>query len=81
MEALENRAFEAYDLQLKELDIQLDEEFPIQERKHEVSELKQKLVNLGNINFEAVQEYDEQNERLIFLTKQIKDLTESETNK
>ncbi len=78
MESLENRAFEAYDLQLKELDLQLDESFPIQERKHEVSELKQRLVNLGNINFEAVQEYDEQNERLIFLTKQIKDLTESE---
>ena len=79
MEALENRAFEAYDLKLNELDLQLDESFPIQERKHEVSELKKRLVNLGNINFEAVQEYDEQNERLIFLSKQIKDLTESET--
>ena len=46
--------------------------------KNNVAELKSHLVNLGSINFEAVTEYDEQNERLIFLTKQIKDLTESE---
>ncbi len=78
MESLENRAFEAYDLRLVELDIEYDEQFPINESKRQVSELKNSLVNLGSINFEAVQEYDEQNERLLFLTKQIKDLTESE---
>ncbi|PKL80254.1 MAG: chromosome segregation protein SMC [Ignavibacteriae bacterium HGW-Ignavibacteriae-4] len=78
MESLENRAFEAYDLQLAQLDLEYDENFPITESKHQVSELKNGLVNLGSINFEAVQEYDEQNERLVFLTKQIKDLTESE---
>lgn len=78
MESLENRAFEAYDLRLVELDIEYDEQFPINESKRQVSELKTSLVNLGSINFEAVQEYDEQNERLLFLTKQIKDLTESE---
>lgn len=78
MESLENRAFEAYDIQLAQLDLEYDEHFPISESKTQVSELKNSLVNLGSINFEAVQEYDEQNERLIFLTKQIKDLTESE---
>lgn len=78
MESLENRAFEAYDLQLPILELEYDEDFPIQESKNNVAELKSHLVNLGSINFEAVTEYDEQNERLIFLTKQIKDLTESE---
>lgn len=78
MESLENRAFEAYDLQLAQLDIEYDEQFPIAESKREVSELKNALIALGSINFEAVQEYDEHNERLIFLTKQIKDLTEAE---
>jgi chromosome segregation protein len=78
MESLENRAFEAYDLQLAQLDIEYDDQFPIVESKREVSELKNALIALGSINFEAVQEYDEHNERLIFLTKQIKDLTEAE---
>ncbi len=78
MESLENRAFEAYDLQLAQFDLDYDEQFPIGESKRQVAELKSGLVNLGSINFEAVQEYDEQNERLVFLTKQIKDLTESE---
>lgn len=78
MESLENRAFEAYDLQLDTIDIEYDEDYPIQESKKNVSELKNYLINLGNINFEAVAEYDEQNERLLFLTKQIKDLNESE---
>lgn len=78
MESLENRAFEAYDLQLASLELEYDENYPITDSKRDVAELKSSLINLGSINFEAVQEYDEQNERLIFLTKQIKDLTESE---
>lgn len=78
MESLENRAFEAYDLQLASLELEYDENYPIVDSKRDVAELKSSLINLGSINFEAVQEYDEQNERLIFLTKQIKDLTESE---
>ena len=78
MESLENRAIEAYDLDLVSLDLMYDENFPISEYKREVAELKNSLISLGSINFEAVAEYDEQNERLLFLTKQINDLTESE---
>lgn len=78
IETLENRAFEAYDIHLSIIKLTIDESFQIEESKKEVADLKSKLINLGNINFEAVAEYDEQSERLSFLTKQIKDLIESE---
>lgn len=78
MEALNNRAIEAYELDLSQIDITLEEGFNIEESKREVSQIKTKLSNLGNINFEAVQEYEEQSERLTFLTKQVNDLNQAE---
>jgi chromosome segregation protein len=41
-------------------------------------EAKDKLNALGSVNFMALEEYETQNQRLLFYNEQVKDLTESE---
>ncbi|MCF8431406.1 MAG: chromosome segregation protein SMC, partial [Melioribacteraceae bacterium] len=69
---------ESYSLQLEIKDFEDMDEFPFQERKAEVHELKQKLKGLGPINLLAYSEYEEEKERLDFLLQQRDDLINSE---
>jgi chromosome segregation protein len=65
-------------LELKSFDDLDSFDFP--QRTEEVHSLKQQVKNLGPINLLAYSEYEEEKERLDFLTKQRNDLIESETD-
>ncbi len=80
IESIEIKALESYSIDLKTEKIDIDNKFSIDEVKNEVNSIKEKLSSLGNVNFMALEEYETQNERLQFYTKQVNDLTESETN-
>ncbi|MGA2298477.1 MAG: AAA family ATPase, partial [FCB group bacterium] len=71
---------ENYNVDPENKDIIKIEDFSIDEAKLKVGMLKEKLNTLGQVNFMALEEYDEQNERLTFLNKQVKDLEDSEKN-
>jgi chromosome segregation protein len=55
-----------------------NEAFNLIENKNNVIELKIKLSEIGSVNFLALEEYEEQNNRLIFTQNQINDLLEAE---
>lgn len=74
------KAAEDYNIALEEAVYQLDESFDIEESKTTITSLKEKLSSLGNVNFMALEEYEEQSQRLQFYTKQIQDLEESKKN-
>lgn len=56
---------------------QLPFEGDLDEAKTEVSQLRMEISELGNINMEAPEQFEEINERYQFLTKQLDDLKES----
>ncbi|MDR0927286.1 MAG: chromosome segregation protein SMC [Ignavibacteria bacterium] len=58
--------------------IELPEDFDETTAKATINELKQKLSGLGNINFAAVEEYEQEKERLEFLERQVADLVNAE---
>ncbi|MDA3861411.1 MAG: chromosome segregation protein SMC [Melioribacteraceae bacterium] len=62
-------------LEFKEFD---NSEFNFREVSSEVHSLKQQVKNLGPVNLLAYSEYEEENERLEFLTSQRDDLISSE---
>ncbi|MCL2039072.1 MAG: hypothetical protein FWG85_01420 [Bacteroidetes bacterium] len=67
-----------YQQDISVLNIELPEDFAEAEATQKIAELKQKLQNLGSINFAAIEEYDVEKARLDFLEKQVADLTDSE---
>ena len=67
-----------YQLDISDTVVEIPEDFSEDEAKQTISELKQKLQNLGSINFAAIEEYDTERERLEFLEKQVADLTSAE---
>ena len=73
-----NQCMEKYSVEPSDVKIQLeeDEEEPTLESLREfISELKEKLAQIGSVNFMALEEYDKENERLQFYLKQTSDLT------
>ncbi|MFH1050882.1 MAG: chromosome segregation protein SMC [bacterium] len=80
LENVKARANEGYEINLETGEIVLDESFSIDETKKQVNELKDKLIQLGNVNFMALEEYEEQNERLQFYNNQVNDLQDAEKN-
>lgn len=72
------RAYEQYDTDISTIVIEINPDFDIKNAKSEVHSLREKLSQLGNVNFMALEEYETQNERLEFYEKQMNDLSESE---
>jgi chromosome segregation protein len=75
---IEERVLENFEADIKEIDIEIDEEFSVEEAKQQIDELREKLNSLGSINFSALDQYDEEKDRLDFYEQQMADLTESE---
>ena len=67
-----------YQLDISSTVIEIPDDFSEDEAKQAISDLKQKLQNLGSINFAAIEEYESEKERLEFLEKQVSDLTSAE---
>jgi chromosome segregation protein len=67
-----------YQLDISNTVIEIPENFSEEEAKQAITDLKQKLQNLGSINFAAIEEYESEKDRLEFLEKQVADLTSAE---
>ncbi len=77
IEALRQNAFENLTMTEEELSAANNDEPPTQEHHQELKRHKQKLASLGNVNFLAVEEFKQENERLVFLKEQSEDLRQS----
>ena len=77
-ETLVNHIREEYNIELALKDFEDIEEFDFKSNNVEVHRLRDSIKNLGPINLLAYSEYEEENERLMFLQQQREDLIESE---
>ncbi len=71
------RSQENYSVELATYEYNEEPDFSISESKTSIEDLKDKLSKLGSINFQALEEYDVQKERLDFSERQMQDLIES----
>jgi len=78
--SLFSKALEVYNTNLNDVSFEFEEGFSPEQVEGEIERLKKSLVNLGNVNFLALQEYEEQKQRLELYRKQIEDLTNSENS-
>jgi chromosome segregation protein len=73
-----DRAHENYNIDLSQFVIIEDESFNYNETKAALNSLKERLSSLGNVNFMALEEFEEAQQRFDFYQKQLADLIESE---
>jgi chromosome segregation protein len=78
MSTLQDNINENYSITIEIKDFDDLEFFDFQQRTDEVHTLKRQVKNLGPINLLAYSEFEEEKQRLDFLTKQRNDLLESE---
>lgn len=78
LENINNKVIEDYKTNLLEAEFTPDSDFNINSAKNEVADTKDKLSKLGNVNFMALEEFEQQSARLDFYDKQMADLTDSE---
>ena len=69
---------EEYSLKIERKKFDDNDSFNFESHKEEVHDLRQKIRNLGPINLLAYSEFEEESERLEFLSKQRDDLVDSE---
>ncbi len=80
IEQLISRTVENYEVELATLEIEINEDFNLIESKALISDLKNKLQALGGVNFEALEQYEEESQRLDLYEKQVSDLQAAEKN-
>lgn len=76
--SISDHVWETYGILMDQVERRLPEDTTIDEAKERISYLKQKLRNIGEVNPLAIEEYEEEKERLDFFENQILDLTEAE---
>ncbi|PEN11069.1 chromosome segregation protein SMC [Longibacter salinarum] len=69
---------EDYERDLATNPVDVPDELDAKEAENEVQSLRRKIKRLGNVNPLALEEYEEEKERLDFLTEQREDLEEAE---
>ena len=77
-ENLKSRAKDEFEIELGLKEYSDQDQFDFSLAREEIRELKEKIRNLGNINFAAFEEYKSEKERLDFVVAQRDDLVESE---
>ena len=77
-QSLSDYIWETYGILMDQLTQELPEEMSPDEAKQRISWLKQKLNKIGDVNPLAIEEYEEEKERLDFYEEQITDLQEAE---
>ena len=80
LESLNQNLAENYACTFEEALLKKTEIADKEQAKKTVSKLKSKIAALGNINFAAIEEFAEVEERLEFLQKQLDDLTEAKAS-
>ncbi len=78
LEDLQQRIAEEYEIDLEETEIAIDEEFSDEAAQKRIPTLRKKLRELGAVNELALENYEEEKERLEFMQSQQEDLEESE---
>ncbi|MDX1488240.1 MAG: AAA family ATPase [Acidiferrobacterales bacterium] len=68
-----------FGLSLAEDRIEIDADFDDASARSEVKDLRQRIASMGNVNALALEEYDEERERLEFMTTQRQDLENAES--
>jgi len=74
IENLSDHIWETYGILMDQIDVELPEDTDPDEAKKRISWLKQKLNKIGEVNPLAIEEYEEEKERLDFYEEQIGDL-------
>ena len=77
-QSLSDHIWETYGILMDQLTQELPEAMTADEAKQRISWLKQKLNKIGDVNPLAIEEYEEEKERLDFYEEQIKDLRDAE---
>jgi len=77
-QSLSDYVWETYGILMDQLTQKLPEEMNADEAKQRVSWLKQKLNKIGDVNPLAIEEFEEEKERLDFYVEQIEDLRGAE---
>lgn len=75
-----SRAANNFNINLDEQEFEPDPEFSIEANRVLFRELNEKLMSLGPVNHMALQDYQEENEKLEFYLTQVEDLSESQKN-
>lgn len=75
---LSDHIWETYGILMDQIEARLPEDQELDEAKERVGFLRQKLRNIGEVNPLAIEEYEEEKERLDFYETQIEDLAEAE---
>ncbi len=70
--------WETYNILIENIEVVLPDDLDVNKAKETISELRQKLKNIGEVNPLAIEEYNKENERLEFYEQQINDLIEAE---
>jgi len=74
---IEEKAFEDFNVSLQEMLSQYDGEVDEETVSEELTQLKEKVAKLGEVNLAALSEYQVASERFNFLQKQLEDLADS----
>jgi chromosome segregation protein len=74
IENLSDHIWETYGILMEQIDKELPEDTEPDEAKERIAWLKQKLKKIGEVNPLAIEEYEEEKERLDFYEEQIDDL-------
>ncbi|MEX0593200.1 MAG: chromosome segregation protein SMC [Balneolaceae bacterium] len=77
-EGLSDYIWETHGLLMKQLEETLPDEMDRETAKVKISDLKQKLNRIGDVNPLAIEEFEEEKERLAFLEEQVDDLHNAE---
>jgi len=77
-ESLSEYVWETYGILMNQLEEELPGDTEPEEAKKRIAELKQKLNRIGEVNPLAIDEYEEEKERLDFYEEQIQDLQKAE---
>ncbi|MEX0994887.1 MAG: chromosome segregation protein SMC, partial [Balneolaceae bacterium] len=78
-QTLSDHIWETYGLLMKQIEEELPEETEPESAKERIAFLKQKLNRIGEVNPLAIEEYEEEKERLDFLEEQVEDLQKAES--
>ena len=70
--------WETYSLVMDQLEVEVPEDFDPDEARKNIADLRQKLHRAGDINPLAVEEFEQEKERLEFMEGQIEDLQQAE---
>jgi len=77
-QALSDHVWETYGILMKQVEETLPEELSAEDAKKRIGVLRQRLSQIGEVNPLAIEEFEQEKERLEFLEEQVKDLLDAE---